>query len=82
MLGDTGDMEMTSTVAVGLGVELGNCAVVTVGILAISPVDRVGCLTSVPWGVAAGLRQASVTISIARVASAAGFDMRESLYLS
>ena len=57
---------MTSTVAVGLGVELGNRAVVTVGILAKSSVDRVGCLISVPWGVAAGLRQASVTISIAR----------------
>ena len=73
---------MTSTVAVGLGVQLRNHAFVVVGILARSSVDRVGCLIMVFSGVAAGLRQAAVAISIARAASAAGFDMGESLYLS
>ena len=74
---------MTSTVAVDLGVELGNRAAVTVGILARCSVDRVGCVVTDASGVAAGLRQANVAIRIARAASsAAGFGMHESLYPS
>ena len=51
---------MNSTVAVGFGIEPGIRAVVTVGLLARSSVDRLGCVVTVTSGVAAGLRQANV----------------------